>query len=57
MGINQILLTRIVAIVTLVLIGEVITTTAITLRLIATTILRPTTMPTIPSVHSNAKSR
>ena len=57
MGINQILLTRIVAIVTLVLIGEVITTTAITLRLIATTTLRPTTMPTIPSVHSNAKSR
>lgn len=57
MGINQIPLTRIVAIVTLALIGEVITTTAITLRLIATTTLRPTAMPTIPYAHSNAKSR
>lgn len=57
MGINQIPLTRIVAIVTLVLIREVITTTAITLRLTVTTTIRLTATPTIPFAHSNAKSR
>ena len=50
-GAQNIPLARIVAVGTLTFIGEVITTSALTLRLFATTTLRPTVTPAIPFAH------